>query len=60
MSMLSKSRMEIMKFGTVFTTEPVGIRGNQRLWKTYCWDIHMVIDDNDGLHLAYTTYTELV
>ena len=24
---------------------------------TYCWDIHMVIDDNDHLHLAYTTYT---
>ena len=24
---------------------------------TYCWDIHMVIDDNDDLHLAYTTYT---
>ncbi len=23
---------------------------------TYCWDIHMVIDDNDHLHLAYTTY----
>ncbi|RJU99461.1 MAG: hypothetical protein DWC04_00785, partial [Candidatus Poseidoniales archaeon] len=25
---------------------------------TYCWDIHMVIDDNDHLHLAYTTYTQ--
>ena len=25
--------------------------------KTYCWDIHMVIDDNDHIHLAYTTYT---
>ena len=24
---------------------------------TYCWDVHMVIDDNDDLHLAYTTYT---
>ena len=24
---------------------------------TYCWDIHMVIDDNDHIHLAYTTYT---
>jgi len=24
---------------------------------TYCWDIHMVIDDNDDIHLAYTTYT---
>ena len=21
---------------------------------TYCWDIHMVIDDNDELHVAYT------
>ena len=27
---------------------------------TYCWDIHMVIDGNDGLHLAYTTYTSWV
>ena len=25
---------------------------------TYCWDIHMVIDANDHLHLAYTTYTQ--
>lgn len=25
--------------------------------KTYCWDIHMVIDENDNLHAAYTTYT---
>ena len=25
---------------------------------TYCWDIHMVIDDNDHIHLAYTTYTQ--
>ena len=24
---------------------------------TYCWDVHMVIDDNDELHAAYTTYT---
>ncbi len=24
---------------------------------TYCWDIHMVIDDNDHIHLGYTTYT---
>ena len=24
---------------------------------TYCWDIHMVIDGNDHLHLAYTTYS---
>ena len=24
---------------------------------TYCWDIHMVMDDNDDIHLAYTTYT---
>ena len=24
---------------------------------TYCWDIHMVIDGNDHIHLAYTTYT---
>ena len=24
---------------------------------TYCWDIHMVIDCNDHIHLAYTTYT---
>ena len=22
---------------------------------TYCWDVHMVIDDNDELHVAYTT-----
>jgi hypothetical protein len=22
----------------------------------YCWDVHMVIDDNDDLHAAYTTY----
>jgi len=21
----------------------------------YCWDVHMVIDDNDELHVAYTT-----
>ncbi len=27
---------------------------------TYCWDIHMVIDGNDDLHLAYTTYTSWV
>ena len=27
---------------------------------TYCWDIHMVIDDNDHIHLAYTTYTTWV
>jgi len=26
--------------------------------QTYCWDIHMVIDDNDHIHLAYTTYTQ--
>ena len=25
---------------------------------TYCWDIHMVIDANDHIHLAYTTYTQ--
>ncbi|MGB2029823.1 MAG: thrombospondin type 3 repeat-containing protein [Candidatus Poseidoniaceae archaeon] len=25
--------------------------------KTYCWDVHMVIDSNDELHVAYTTYT---
>ena len=25
--------------------------------KTYCWDVHMVIDGNDELHVAYTTYT---
>jgi hypothetical protein len=25
--------------------------------QTYCWDVHMVIDDNDDLHAAYTTYT---
>ena len=25
--------------------------------KTYCWDVHMVIDGNDDLHVAYTTYT---
>jgi len=25
---------------------------------TYCWDIHMVIDNNDHIHLAYTTYTQ--
>jgi len=24
---------------------------------TYCWDAHMVIDGNDELHVAYTTYT---
>jgi len=24
---------------------------------TYCWDVDMVIDDNDELHVAYTTYT---
>ena len=24
---------------------------------TYCWDIDMVIDDNDEIHAAYTTYT---
>ena len=24
---------------------------------TYCWDAQMVIDDNDELHVAYTTYT---
>ncbi len=23
---------------------------------TYCWDVDMVIDDNDVLHAAYTTY----
>ena len=24
----------------------------------YCWDVHMVIDDNDDLHAAYTTYSD--
>ena len=24
---------------------------------TYCWDIHMAIDGNDHIHLAYSTYT---
>ena len=24
---------------------------------TYCWDIHMAIDGNDNIHLAYSTYT---
>jgi len=24
---------------------------------TYCWDVDLVIDDNDELHVAYTTYT---
>ena len=24
---------------------------------TYCWGVHMVIDENDELHVAYTTYT---
>ena len=23
--------------------------------QTYCWDVHMVIDENDELHAAYTT-----
>ena len=23
---------------------------------TYCWDVDLVIDDNDNLHVAYTTY----
>ena len=26
--------------------------------QTYCWDVHMVIDGNDHLHVAYTTYTQ--
>ena len=26
--------------------------------QTYCWDVHMVIDGNDHLHAAYTTYTQ--
>ena len=25
--------------------------------KTYCWDVHMVIDGNDELHAAYSTNT---
>ena len=27
---------------------------------SYCWDTHMVIDDNDELHAAYSTNTNLV
>jgi len=27
---------------------------------SYCWDTHMVIDDNDELHAAYSTNTGLV
>ena len=39
--------------GTGWNTVAINNCGN-----TYCWDIHMVIDDNDHLHLAYTTYTQ--
>ena len=28
--------------------------------KTYCWDIHMVIDDNDHIHLALHDLHQLV
>lgn len=38
--------------GTSWNSVKINDCGN-----TYCWDIHMVIDDNDHLHLAYTTYT---
>ena len=31
--------------------------GIKNCGKTYCWDVHMVIDGNDELHVAYTTYT---
>jgi hypothetical protein len=27
---------------------------------TYCWDAHMVIDDNDELHVAYAAYSNAV
>jgi hypothetical protein len=39
--------------GTGWSTAEINTCGS-----TYCWDIHMVIDDNDHIHLAYTTYTQ--
>ena len=39
--------------GTGWNSNGINTCGN-----TYCWDIHMVIDDNDHIHLAYTTYTQ--
>ena len=38
--------------GTGWVSAKINDCGN-----TYCWDIHMVIDGNDHIHLAYTTYT---
>ena len=38
--------------GTGWVSTKINDCGN-----TYCWDIHMVIDANDHIHLAYTTYT---
>ena len=58
-SMSCKLRMIVTKSVTVSMTEPVGIlRMINTCGSTYCWDIHMVIDDNDHIHLAYTTYTQ--
>ncbi len=39
--------------GTGWNTAVINTCGS-----TYCWDIHMVIDANDHIHLAYTTYTQ--
>lgn len=41
--------------GTSWT--PTGIKNCEG---SYCWDTHMVIDDNDELHAAYSTNTNLV
>ena len=41
--------------GTSWT--PTGIKSCEG---SYCWDTHMVIDDNDELHAAYSTSNNLV
>ena len=45
-----------LQLGTASMTDELEFIGDQKLRKTYCWDVHMVIDGNDEPR-RYTTYT---
>ena len=50
------SRTRVTNSGTASATGRMSSSAIKNCGKTYCWDVHMVIDGNDGL-TSYTTYT---
>ena len=53
MSTWFTSRTRVTSSGTASMTGRVGVSsGIKNCGKTYCWDVHMVIDGNDELHVA--------